>query len=446
MIKAAGNDDQNSTIRLERPGTTPNVAKAYSQTNDGRNLGQGSEIDSLDPILADLWDAHGTNNYHASFHEGANTALAGFYDRFLGLPANKDNSLFLQQPGRNLLLYAFMAVADSARNKEYKPKVLMPNKRWSVINGLLKHSGLSIVEYDIFDKNPARAMKNAVKECENPEQIVAYYMCSPNNPTGRHYSDAEFADVRNFITAENNKIVGIHDDPYFPACVQNEPGVYPILNTGYDAVATPLTGGNPEIILTSFAKGFQKAQRGEGGAFVSDPALMKTYQGVAAIMGGLSYNAETMNKRAKALGTEYEGVTRSHFAKLADKYTKNWQATAKEFNIVAPSGPNMTHLIEISKEVLGKMVTYANGTLHTIADGDDFVQFLMNRKETVGIVYDGFAPNGNLSFRLASKNVNADHVEGLKRLKDGYNEALSSTRTQKVESVPKIGDGSGMGG
>ncbi len=423
--------------KLLRPGTTPNVSKMHNYSihvlkRDVIDMGQGNPQKRLHKDLEKLltWKGASGNEYNDDLSKLGNKTAADYLNYFTGIQAKEETTRLLEQQGRFTLTAAFMAAADPYRDMDAKPVVMVPSDMWGVINIQLKGLGIKTISYDVFHPNPAQAIRESEENCSDIERtmLCCKYTCSPNNPNGFLYTPEIFSEIsedniKSSAQQKDNDLpptVLMVDAPYINACPHNPSEGSHILHTGMDAVY------GHSIILNSLAKTHNMCKKGAAIVYSDDEVLLQAFDKYSSSIGGNSYSDDFMAQITKALSPEYYDKWEKEFQETYDLYVQNLEITKKLFGSRMKSlGPNMTGLIEISEEVLGKEAIYFDGTRHRIMDGDDMVEFLNNR-EGVGVTmsFNGMTKEGNLSMRIANKNTQR-HQEGLQCALDGERELIN---------------------
>lgn len=394
------------------------------------NLGQGREIDDPDGALGDLLSAgmKTTTKYNAD--TGGPVSLretaAHWVSRFLGLPADADNTFVLQQLGRESLGYAMGIAARPHRGKGYIPAMLVPETRWPVVNDKLDDEGMAPLDYPVARENFAAPVEQLVNNTGD-QVIAAAYFNFPHNPTGLEISDTENAKIMAVLDNANEagkNIMRIDDLPYFGNCAQKNGGAH--LKTGYEGV---LKTDSPTrwACAISFSKALGTAQPGLS-IFVCHPALSDKISKRMTRSSALAYVPQFFANIETLLSPEMDKDVLAHFDKLRRKYIENRNFAEQAFgdNIV-DGDAGMTSLIRVPADLYGRTVSCSDGENRPVNDLNDVIEFLAN--EGVVTVNNGHEDDGTGLLRIAQAQHPENFRKGIEILQAGL---------EKIKAAPKI--------
>lgn len=394
------------------------------------NLGQGREIDDPDGKLGELLSAElkTTTKYNADTGgpETLRKTAGEWVSRFLGLPANSDNTFVLQQLGRESLGYAMGIAAHPHRGKGYIPAMLVPETRWPVVNDKLDDEGMAPLSYPVARENFAAPLEDLIKNA-GEQVIAAAYFNFPHNPTSLEISDEENTKIMAVLEEANKngkEIIRIDDLPYFGNCEQKNDGAF--LKMGYEGVFTGESITKWACAI-SFSKALGTAQPGLS-ILVCHPELSDKLSKRLTRSSALAYVPQFFDNIGKILSPDMDKDVLAHFAGLRAKYIENrkYAETAFGENIVN-GDPGMTSLVRVSKDAFGKNVTCSDGQNRPINDLNDVIEFLAN--EGVVTVNNGHEDDGTGLLRIAQAQHPDNFKKGIEILQAGLD---------KIKNAPSL--------
>ena len=445
----------NTRIQLTRPAGTPQAADlsaALKRTNpDFVILAQGNHhpdarmsqtlrtmftyLSAPDPVYKNAPGGPGK----------ATAAVAAWEHRFTGAPASPENTLIIKQQGRYALekgvfaLKTFMKGADS-------DAVLVPNLRWRVVDNIMIDADRTMVDYDNTDTDIVNAVADAVKRAGGPEKVGMLYLCSPNNPTGRRYTQNEYQGLRHLCDDINKArqisgkppMVAFFDDPYFEAHYMNHNDLRratagePYLNTGYKGFFGNDHHGQepstPALILHSQSKFLEQAgSNGMTFAVCTSQQFQKIYATKLTTGGALSYNHNFMDVVAGAFQEDNDPVMLDRCIEAANLFYANSKTLKNAMGASVLKGEsNMVMCVTVPKaSYVGCEVAYPDGERVMLKDSADLVETIANFGG-VGLVPErndkqtpakGYNPETHDLVRIALNDPNR-FEEGVRRMQE----------------------------
>ena len=382
------------------------------------NMGQGREVDDPKGKIGDLLKAPLTTSSKYSVTPGGSMELreaaGAWMSRFMGLPADAENTFVIQELGREGLGYGFKI---GALDNEPGASAIVPDTRWPMIDEKLADERLGKLEYHVQRDGMADLIGGLIDGAS--KDVAACYLNFPHNPTGMHISVEENKKIMDVLDKANEggrKIIRIDDIPYFGGCPQNDSAPY--LQTGYDGVLSR-ESKTKWMAVMSFSKAFGTASPGLT-VMVVHPDMAKDIYMRLYRACGLAFVPAFFDNVAQIFAPENDQEVLKHFAWFHEKYSTNRQVMVDTFgDMVLEGDAGMTSLIRVPADVFGKAVTCSDGEVRTMNDLNDIIEFLGNE----GVIT---VNNGKDLLRIAQAAHPDKFKEGVERLKAALDKILQS--------------------
>ena len=395
-------------VPLKRPAGTPQAANLSEALFAGnKELGTAANSDFIvmaqgnhDPVYArmsaELSDMFTRTSRTNPVYKKTVTpvelaaSVAGFERRFFGVNATTENSFCIKQQGRFLDGVGMLAL-DAYHDRPQK--AVVPNLRWRVLDIHYKAAHFQTVDYDVTATDVAASIRQSVENAGGPLEVGMVYICSPNNPTGRRFTESEYRGIRQVVDGVNQaraaaglkKTVIVCDDPYFPAnyinhrnTVAAESGT-PYQQNGYRGLTE--NPDTPVLYMHSFSK-FAEMAGGEGTslAVCTSPELTAILHTYYTAFGGLAYADGYAEGLQQILAPENDQNLLDRCIQEANLFYQNKQILDDAFgDKVLPSQPNMVACVRVAKEgYVGRIVQYPSGKEVELKGIDDVVEMLAN--------------------------------------------------------------------
>lgn len=303
---------------------------------------------------------------------------ASWVKRFLGVPANENNTFILQQNGRVALAEAFMTASIERDN----PSILVPDLRWPMLSQKIAQARMKEHEYKIAREGTAAEIATKLQDFEGIGSCIsAVYTNYPHNPTGLAGSKQEIAliiaklDEINANKTSQDKTFHIIDSPYFAGCPQKDNGAY--LYNPYEGNLA-YKGQTPWLMVLSFSKSFGVASPGIS-VVVTDESTQAEFDKQLVAGVGISYSPEFLQAACQVMRPENDEAVLEHFSSLRKKYKRNHGIVSNSLSrYMADGDPNLTAVLEFPKEVIGQEVKCSDGISRLVRDMNDLVEIFGN--------------------------------------------------------------------
>lgn len=317
---------------------------------------------------------------------------AAWERRHTGAPATKENFLAVKDQGRFVLGVGELALKRYLKVKELSGAV--PQLRWRVTDMHMDMAGVQPSDYDETARDVVGSMKKAVRRAGGPEGIGMFYLCSPNNPTGRRFTEEEYHAIMTYADEINEirvgqglpKMVVFIDNPYFEACPlrhkdleRANTGTDPYLETGYPFAKRAYS--SPVVIMHSMSK-FAEQAGTSGFTFVTstDPEFTKVFKDVLTAYGALAYDQDFMDMVARVHAPQNDPKLLKRYQQVGELFQANSDTMEEIFGAhVLQGGPNMVRCVRVPfEEYMGCEVIYPDGEKVVIKNVSDLVETMGN--------------------------------------------------------------------
>ncbi len=303
---------------------------------------------------------------------------ASWVERFLGIPANENNTFILQQNGRVALSEAFMTASVGRNN----PSILVPDLRWPMLSQKIAQARMQEHEYKIAREGIASEITTKLQDFEDMgSSLSAVYTNYPHNPTGLAGSKQEIALITTKLNEINagrtspNRIFHVIDSPYFAGCSQKDSGAY--LYNPYEGNLA-YKGQTPWLMVLSFSKAFGVASPGIS-IVVTDESTQEEFDKQLVSGVGISYSPEFLQAACQVMMSENDSAVLEHFDVLRRKYKRNHGIVADGLNrYMADGDPNLTAVLEFPEAMIGQEVRCSDGISRSVRDMNDLVEIYGN--------------------------------------------------------------------
>ena len=308
----------------------------------------------------------------------AREQAASWVSRFLGVPANENNTFILQQNGRVALSEAFMTASINRGN----PSILVPDLRWPMLSQKTAQARMQEHEYKIKREGTASEVVTKLQGFEDTGSCLsAVYTNYPHNPTGLMGSKQEIAlitaklDEINAGREEQNKTFHIIDSPYFAGCPQKDSGAY--LYNPYEGNLA-YRGQTPWLMVLSFSKAFGVASPGIS-IVVTDESTQADFDKQLVSGVGISYSPEFLQAACHVMKPENDSHVLAHFDNLRAKYKRNHGIVSNSLeHYMADGDPNLTAVLEFANQMIGQDIQCTDGIKRPVRNMNDLVEIFGN--------------------------------------------------------------------
>lgn len=243
---------------------------------------------------------------HSAGNESYRRKLTGYY-KSVGIDVDY-NQIIVTTGGSEAILFGFMACLDAG------DEVIIPEPFYANYNGFAVAAGVKVVPVtSSIDTGFALPPISAFAEKITP-RTRAIVICSPNNPTGYLYSEAEMQQLKEIILQYNLYLFS--DEAYREFCYE-----------GHQVSAMHLKGvENHVVLMDTISKRYSACGARLGALVTKNTAVLEAVMKFAQARLSPPSFAQIAAEAALDLPADYFNVTRSAYKERRDLLVRRLNA------------------------------------------------------------------------------------------------------------------------
>lgn len=243
---------------------------------------------------------------HSAGNESYRRKLTGYY-KSVGIDVDY-NQIIVTTGGSEAILFGFMACLDAG------DEVIIPEPFYANYNGFAVAAGVKVVPVtSTIDTGFALPPISAFAEKITP-RTRAIVICSPNNPTGYLYSEAEMEQLKEIILQYNLYLFS--DEAYREFCYE-----------GHQVSAMHLKGVEEHVVLMdTISKRYSACGARLGALVTKNAAILETVMKFAQARLSPPSFAQIAAEAALDLPVDYFNVTREEYRERRDLLVRRLNA------------------------------------------------------------------------------------------------------------------------
>ncbi|WP_026767919.1 pyridoxal phosphate-dependent aminotransferase [Asinibacterium sp. OR53] len=283
------------------------AAKKKGTTVYHLNIGQ-PDIETPPLMLEAVRESHlkVLEYSHSAGNESYRRKLTGYY-KSVGIDVDY-NQIIVTTGGSEAILFGFMACLDAG------DEVIIPEPFYANYNGFAVAAGVKVVPVtSSIDTGFALPPISAFAEKITP-RTRAIVICSPNNPTGYLYSEAEMQQLKEIILQYNLYLFS--DEAYREFCYE-----------GHQVSAMHLKGvENHVVLMDTISKRYSACGARLGALVTKNTAVLEAVMKFAQARLSPPSFAQIAAEAALDLPADYFNVTRSAYKERRDLLVRRLNA------------------------------------------------------------------------------------------------------------------------